>query len=229
MALNKPAWQSSVINDWGASRAVDGNANTEISAGSCTHTNGEDFPTWAVDLEVMTIVYHIEVMRRNLNTKRTRMSDPKYSNWMVKPNRLKVNSSVDHIKSIKNRDTKLMTAVWCISTSDNIILRTVLACRDVWYCDSDIFSTVTWMDNFYVAGSNQSFPSSHPGDILAAGYQLCGRYPGSPPVGQVSRVTCQPHPITTRYVYIQVDGRTSSSTLELCEVWVYGSKCDNYV
>ena len=85
------------------------------------------------------------------------------------------------------------------------------------------------MDNFYVAGSNQSFPASPTGDILAPGYQLCGRYPGTPPVGEISRVTCQPHPITTRYVYIQVDGRGSDSTLELCEVWVYGSKCNNFL
>ena len=84
------------------------------------------------------------------------------------------------------------------------------------------------MDNFYVAGSNQSFPASHPGDILAAGYQLCGRYQGTPPVGQISRVTCQTDPITTRYVYIQVDGRASLPSLELCEVWVYGIKNGKY-
>ena len=92
-----------------------------------------------------------------------------------------------------------------------------------------MFSTVTWMDNFYIAGSNQSFPAYHPGDILAAGYQLCGRYQGTPPVGQISRVTCQPNPITTRYDYIQVDGWTSSPTLELCEVWVYGIKDDKFL
>ena len=80
------------------------------------------------------------------------------------------------------------------------------------------------MDNFYVVVSNQSFPSSHPGDMLEAGYQLCGRYPGTPPLGTVSRITCHPHPISTKYVYIQVDGRTSALNLELCEVWVYGSK-----
>ena len=80
------------------------------------------------------------------------------------------------------------------------------------------------MDNFYVVVSNQSFPASHPGDMLAAGCQLCGRYPGTAPLGKVARITCDPHLILTKYVYIQVDGRTSASTLELCEVWVYSSK-----
>ena len=116
-----------------------------------------------------------------------------------------------------------MSRVWLIHSPKSIYTSAKMYTNSfLWCCSMILFPTVTWMDNFYVAGCNQSFPSSHPGDILAAGYQLCGRYSGSPPVGQVSRVTCQPHPITTRYVYIQVDGRTSSSTLELCEVWVYG-------
>ena len=82
------------------------------------------------------------------------------------------------------------------------------------------------MDNFYVVVSNQSFPVSHPGDMLAAGYQLCGQYLGTAPLGQATRITCDPNPILTKLVYIQVDGRTTASTLELCEVWVYGSKYD---
>ena len=80
------------------------------------------------------------------------------------------------------------------------------------------------MDNFYVLGSNLSFPTSSPGDMTGNGYQLCGRYSGRPPAGELSRVTCQPHPITARFVYIQVDRSASGGILELCEVWVYASK-----
>ena len=70
MAHNKPAWQSSTMGGYGALRAVDGNDNPDFTAGSCTHTYDEDFPTWAVDLQVMTTVYYIDVMRRDLQHKR---------------------------------------------------------------------------------------------------------------------------------------------------------------
>ena len=80
------------------------------------------------------------------------------------------------------------------------------------------------MKDLYVLGSNLSFPSSLPGPMGGSGNQLCGQYPGTPPVGQISRVTCQPQPITTRYVYIQVDRSANPTIMELCEVWVYGSK-----
>ena len=81
------------------------------------------------------------------------------------------------------------------------------------------------MDNFYVFGSNLSFPSPPLVTILGAPHQLCGQYSGTPPVGQISRVTCEPHPIRARYVFIQVDHQAAPSVLELCEVWVYGSEC----
>ena len=74
MALNKPAWQSSTFDGNGAYRAVDGNDNPAFSAKSCIHTNVEDFPTWAVDLQVMTTVYYIDVMRRDLTSKREHTS-----------------------------------------------------------------------------------------------------------------------------------------------------------
>ena len=81
------------------------------------------------------------------------------------------------------------------------------------------------MDNFYVLGSNLSFPTSPHGAMTGSGYHLCGRYSGTPPVGALSRVTCQPQPITARFVYIQVDRSLSPAHLELCEVWVFASKC----
>ena len=79
------------------------------------------------------------------------------------------------------------------------------------------------MDSFYVFGSNLSFPSPPLVTVLGAPHQLCGQYSGTLPVGQISRVTCEPHPIRARYVFIQIH-RTVPSVLELCEVWVYASK-----
>jgi hypothetical protein len=48
----KPAAQSSVSHNASASRAVDGNTNSQFSAASCTHTNaaGESRPWCTVDL-----------------------------------------------------------------------------------------------------------------------------------------------------------------------------------
>ena len=80
------------------------------------------------------------------------------------------------------------------------------------------------MDDFYVLGSNLSFPSSLPGPMGGNGYQLCGMYQGTPPVGQISRVIFEPQPITARFVYIQVNKSASPAVLELCEVWVFASK-----
>ena len=87
-----------------------------------------------------------------------------------------------------------------------------------------MFVPVREMDNFYVFGSNRSFPSSHFGAIMDGAHQLCGQYPGTPPVGEISWVTCEPHPLTARYVFIQVDRQETPGVLELCEVWVYESK-----
>ena len=82
----------------------------------------------------------------------------------------------------------------------------------------------TLMDDCYVLGGNLSFPSSLPGPMGGSGYHLCGQYPGTPPAGQISRITWQPQPVSAQYVYIQLDRSTSPSDLEMCEVWVYGSK-----
>ena len=83
------------------------------------------------------------------------------------------------------------------------------------------------MDNFYVLGSNLSFPTSPPGSMTGSGYQLCGRYSGRPPSGALSKVMCQPQPITARFVYIQTNGSAYPLHLAMCEVWVYGSKYIN--
>ena len=65
MALHKPAWQDSTHAGHVASRAVDGNDNTALEANSCCHTNQHTYPTWGVDLQIMAIIYSIEVMRRD--------------------------------------------------------------------------------------------------------------------------------------------------------------------
>ena len=80
------------------------------------------------------------------------------------------------------------------------------------------FLLASQMTDFYVLGSDIGFLLSPPGSLLDhAGYTLCGQY-------QVSRVTCQPGPISARYVYIKADVPAARNILEICEVWVYGSK-----
>ena len=84
--------------------------------------------------------------------------------------------------------------------------------------------SATLMDDFYVFGSNLSFPSSLPGPMGGSGYHLCGQYPGTPPAGQISQITCQPQPITAQYVYLQLDRSANPKEMQMCEVWVYGGK-----
>ena len=51
LALKKPAYQSSVSFNGTADLAVDGDATKNYFAGSCTHTDMEQNPWWAVDLQ----------------------------------------------------------------------------------------------------------------------------------------------------------------------------------
>jgi hypothetical protein len=60
LSTNKPAAQSSVAHSGSASKAVDGDTNSQFSAGSCTHTNEESSPWWTVDLGAS---YAIEKVR----------------------------------------------------------------------------------------------------------------------------------------------------------------------
>ena len=81
------------------------------------------------------------------------------------------------------------------------------------------------MADFYVLGSDVGFPTSPPGSLKGkTGYKLCGQYPGTPPLGHISRITCEPRPTPAKYVYIQADVPMDIDFLELCEVWVCGSK-----
>ncbi|XP_035678075.1 fucolectin-like [Branchiostoma floridae] len=67
VALGKPAFQTSSHPQFPASLAVDGNTNTDMRAGSCTHTRdypGEDNPTWWVDLGQSYVVDRLIIFNR---------------------------------------------------------------------------------------------------------------------------------------------------------------------
>ena len=74
LALNKPSWQQSSRRGGVASRANDGNSNSNFQAGSCTHTSGHTFPTSGVDLQIMSVVYFVEIQ--------TRGDAPDHGKWM---------------------------------------------------------------------------------------------------------------------------------------------------
>lgn len=59
-----PAWQSSEYNDRPAGLAVDGNSATDFFDASCTHTNQDEHPWWAVDLESEHTISHVTVTNR---------------------------------------------------------------------------------------------------------------------------------------------------------------------
>ena len=56
------AWQSSTDGDAVASRAVDGDANPDVSAGSCSQTTESTYPIWAVDMEAIRDVHFVDVV-----------------------------------------------------------------------------------------------------------------------------------------------------------------------
>ena len=47
-----------------ASKAVDGDTNGDHKAGSCTHSDWEVRPWWAVDLGIATSVFEVEISNR---------------------------------------------------------------------------------------------------------------------------------------------------------------------
>ena len=290
LALHKPAWQHSTVYGAVASRAVDGNPEPHFPFGTCTHTNGHTYPTWGVDLQIMSLVYYVEIMRRDLAEHGMHLS--KFTNWQIILYKSTVQCRYNAVNCHPNphkihpiaRPQGRCVVVFC---EYKLCMRTRLLCMNKWFnrlpydviqhdegvlcmyfffiCTikkqqlvvwiqkmgkqlsknislasrnmytlfhfTDFFSywinrisSASFMDDFYVVGSNLSFPSSLPGPMRGNGYHLCGQYPGTPPVGQISRITCQPQPITARYVYIQCERPRNPRVLELCEVWVYASK-----
>ena len=63
-AWNKQTFQSSNYNHF---LAVDGNKNNDFNAGSCTHTETEDYPWWAVELEFATYVEKVRITNTAYN------------------------------------------------------------------------------------------------------------------------------------------------------------------
>jgi len=68
MALGQPAYQSSThtfpYTSGNATLAVDGIAHGLFGKGSCTHTEANSNPWWAVDLGTQRLVYEIQVANR---------------------------------------------------------------------------------------------------------------------------------------------------------------------
>ncbi|XP_066297331.1 uncharacterized protein [Branchiostoma lanceolatum] len=68
VALGKAANQTSTYGTGAASRAVDGDTNTTFDAGTCTHTQEEDNPTWWVDLGQSYTVERVVIFNRQDNS-----------------------------------------------------------------------------------------------------------------------------------------------------------------
>ena len=65
VAVGRPARQSSVLYGATPDRAVDGNTNRDFQGGqSCTHTLGDNYPWWAVDLETVSLVISVHIYSR---------------------------------------------------------------------------------------------------------------------------------------------------------------------
>ena len=62
MALGKNVQQSSTVIGGVASRAVDGNTNTNWFGGSCSHTGHEENQWWQVDLGEAAVVSKVRIL-----------------------------------------------------------------------------------------------------------------------------------------------------------------------
>ena len=65
IALHQPAYQKSNYGHRYASRAVDGNRNTNMDRHSCTCTNRNYQPWWSVDLGAIYHVTRVTLVNRN--------------------------------------------------------------------------------------------------------------------------------------------------------------------
>ena len=63
-ALNKPTAESSVFNIGHATKAVDGDRNGQYFGKSCTETNYEADPWWAVNLQESVVVTSVYITNR---------------------------------------------------------------------------------------------------------------------------------------------------------------------
>ncbi|XP_035663692.1 uncharacterized protein LOC118407334 [Branchiostoma floridae] len=62
--LGKPAFQTSTLDDYEASRAVDGIADTDLNHGSCAVSRVEEEPVWWVDLGQSYVVERVVIFNR---------------------------------------------------------------------------------------------------------------------------------------------------------------------
>jgi len=68
VALNRPSYQSSTLQDIGvyyARYANDGGHSTQLYYGPCMATHNETNPWWAVDLGVALYVYGVKFVNRD--------------------------------------------------------------------------------------------------------------------------------------------------------------------
>ena len=70
MALGGHAHQTSTVEGYVASRAVDGNTNTVLTQGSCTHTDIEYKPWWRVKLSKYYYVRKVKITNRQSSSER---------------------------------------------------------------------------------------------------------------------------------------------------------------
>ena len=67
LALNKPTWHKTAHESlWHSGNAVDGIYDPTAGSNSCyLSLDGDDYPTWAVDLGGSTLISHIVLLSRD--------------------------------------------------------------------------------------------------------------------------------------------------------------------
>ena len=66
IAKNKGTAQSSTFSIYASNLAVDGNKNTLMDSGSCTHTEDNPLPWWRVDLGAQYMIGTVKITNRHL-------------------------------------------------------------------------------------------------------------------------------------------------------------------
>ena len=95
IALGKQAWQSSTLDHIyipTADKAVDGNSASNFTYQSCTHTNEQYHPWWAVDLGAKNLVSEVVITNRgdccgkknNTESPQRRLTVKQSAGWLDK-------------------------------------------------------------------------------------------------------------------------------------------------
>ena len=61
LAVGKPAWQSSTLPQRSATQAVDGKRDGDFSEPSCSLTDVDEVPWWAVDLQAEAEIGYVAI------------------------------------------------------------------------------------------------------------------------------------------------------------------------